>query len=182
MKTVVIYRSKSGFVRKYAEWIAEELSADLIEHSKADASTFERYDAVVYGGGLYVGGINGVKIITSNMNRLEGKRVTVFASGATPPRTEALEEIVKKNFTPEQLKKLKFFYLRGGFDYGKLGFTDKALMLLMKSKLLLRKYVTKNMQPDEKGLLSAYDKPVDFTKRKNIKELVDYIRDGSAGL
>ncbi|GEA31640.1 flavodoxin [Clostridium beijerinckii] len=28
MKTVVIYKSKTGFTKKYAKWIAEELSAD----------------------------------------------------------------------------------------------------------------------------------------------------------
>ena len=30
VKTLVVYWSKTGFVKKYAEWIAEELKADLI--------------------------------------------------------------------------------------------------------------------------------------------------------
>lgn len=33
MKTIVIYKSKTGFVRKYAEWISEELSADIYDVS-----------------------------------------------------------------------------------------------------------------------------------------------------
>ncbi len=37
MKTAVIYRSKSGFVKKYAEWIAEETGADLFDGASFDA-------------------------------------------------------------------------------------------------------------------------------------------------
>jgi hypothetical protein len=31
MKALVLYRSKSGFTKKYAEWIARELSAEVLE-------------------------------------------------------------------------------------------------------------------------------------------------------
>jgi len=65
---------------------------------------------------------------------------------------------------------IKLFYLRGGFNYKKLGFVDKALMKLLKLKIKSKKELT----PDEKGMLSAYDKSVDFTKKENIKELVAY--------
>jgi hypothetical protein len=29
---------------------------------------------------------------------------------------------------------------------------------------------------DERGMLAVYDKPVDFTKRENIGQLVEYMR------
>lgn len=34
MKIVVVYKSISGFTKKYAEWIAEELEADLLRLEK----------------------------------------------------------------------------------------------------------------------------------------------------
>jgi len=176
MKTLVVYRSKSGFAKEYAEWIAEALQADLLEYAKVRADMFAAYDAVVYGGGLYVGGINGVKLIIDNMDKLEGKRLAVFASGATPPRKEALAEVTGKNFTPEQLIKIRFFYLRGGFDYSRLGILDKFLMVLLKLKIGIRKKTGKKLLPDELGMLEAFEKPMDFTKRKNIEALVEYIR------
>lgn len=43
MKTVVIYKSKTGFTQKYAEWIAEDLSADLFEVSKVNSSTLTKH-------------------------------------------------------------------------------------------------------------------------------------------
>lgn len=176
MKTLVIYKSRSGFAKKYAEWIAGELQADLLVYSKVNPGMFAAYDAVVYGGGLYVGGINGVKLITGNMDKLEGKKVAVYASGATPPRPEAMDEVTGKNFTPEQLTKLKFFYLRGGFEYGRLGPVNRFLMQLLKFKIKWRKRTGKKLHPDEVGMLAAFEHPLDFTKRESVKPLVDYIR------
>jgi hypothetical protein len=75
MKTLVVYRSKSGFVQRYAEWIAGDLKADLLEGSGVTVDNLTGYDAIVYGGGLYESGINGVKIITGNLDQLEGKRI-----------------------------------------------------------------------------------------------------------
>lgn len=171
MRTVVVYESKSGFTKKYAEWIAEELSAELCEASKVSAVTLAAYDAVIYGGGLYAGGIKGLRLITKNLDKLKGKKLAVFATGASPSREETINEIRNKNLTPEQQKQIKFFYLRGGFDYSKLGLIDKFLMSLLKIQIKRKKVRT----PDEKGLLAAYNTPVDFTQKKYIADIISYI-------
>ena len=31
MKIIVIYKSKTGFTKRYAEWIAEELKCDIVQ-------------------------------------------------------------------------------------------------------------------------------------------------------
>ena len=33
----------------------------------------------------------------------------------------------------------------------------------------------KELTPDEKGMLAVYNRPVDFTMRKNINEIITYI-------
>ena len=58
MKTIVIYKSKTGFVRKYAEWIAEDLLADIFEVSKVNINMLAKYDTVIFGGSLHAVGIN----------------------------------------------------------------------------------------------------------------------------
>ena len=176
MKTIVLYKSKSGFVKNYAQWIAEELSADLVEATGVKIDRLLGYDVIVYGGGLYVGGINGVKLITRNLDRLQGKRIAVFASGATPPRQDAIDEVLGKNFTADQLKQLRFFYLRGGFDYNKLTPVDKLLMKLKQWAIATKKQSNQQLHADETGMLAAYDHPLDFTRRQNVAELVSYIR------
>jgi hypothetical protein len=37
-----------------------------------------------------------------------------------------------------------------------------------------KKKKDEEMTEEEKGMLAAYEKPVDFTERENIKELTDY--------
>lgn len=171
MKAIVIYKSKTGFVKRYAEWIADELSADIFEASKVTCDIFAAYDTIIYGGGLYAVGINGVKLIKQNLDKLEGKKVIVFATGASPSREEAISEVRNINFTLEQQKYIRFFYLRGGFDYNKLKPFDKVLMTLLKWKMKMNKKLT----PDERGMLIAYDKPADFTRKKNIDEIISYV-------
>jgi menaquinone-dependent protoporphyrinogen IX oxidase len=171
MKTIVVYKSKTGFTKKYAEWIAEELSCDIFDISNVTAKIVTSYSTVIYGGSLHAVGINGVKFITQNLDKLKDKKIVVFATGASPFRKELIDEVINKNFTLDQQKYIRFFYLRGGFDYSKLKTFDKILMTLLKWKLLSKKKLT----PDERGMLASYNKPVDFTIRKNIESIITYV-------
>jgi menaquinone-dependent protoporphyrinogen IX oxidase len=175
MKTVVIYKSKTGFVKKYAVWLAEELSADLFEASKVSLSLLSGYDTVIYGGSLHAVGIIGLKLITGNMEKLKGKKLVIFATGASPSSEAVNKAIINNNFSPDQQDKIKFFYLRGGFNYAKLPLSDKLLMTLMKWKIRYKKKQKKELTRDEKGMLAAYSKPVDFTKKEYISEIVEYV-------
>ena len=69
MKTVVVYKSISGFTKKYAEWIAEELEADLFRKEKINIAILLKYDIIIYGGSLHAVGISGVSIIKNNLNK-----------------------------------------------------------------------------------------------------------------
>ena len=133
----------------------------------------KKYDIIIYGGSLYAGGINGVQFITQNLSSLNNKKIVVFATGASPSKEEVIKEVKDKNFTLEQQNIIKFFYLRGGFDYSKLNPFDKFLMTLLKWKIKMKR--KKDLTPDEKGMLASYNKPVDFTKKKNIDEIITYV-------
>ncbi len=174
MKAIVIYKSKSGFTKEYAKWIAQGLSADIFEASKINIETLTDYDTIVYGGGLYAVGINGVELITQNLDKLKDKKIVVFATGASPFKEEVVSAVSNKNFTLEQQKQIRFFYLRGGFNFSKLKPIDKVLMTLMKWKMKMKD--ENKLAPDEIGMLSAYDNPEDYTTKKNIDELIAYVK------
>jgi menaquinone-dependent protoporphyrinogen IX oxidase len=171
-KTVVVYKSVSGFTKKYAEWISEELHADLFDLRQVDSKILSGFDIFIYGGSLHASGVNGYSIFKKKLKNLYDKQLIVFAVGASPKKDDLIKEITEDNFTSEELSRIKFYYLRGGFDFNKLNFTNKILMTLFKWKILLKK----NRTPDEKGMLSAYSKPQDFTKREYINEILDYVK------
>lgn len=170
MKTIVVYRSKTGYTERYANWIAEELGCDI----KADAefSDIEAYDIIIYGGGMYVGGLNGSRLIKRNYGKLAGKKIVIFAVGSNPGREEELAEFWARLLDEEQLEAIPHFYLRGGFDYNKLGIADRILMNMLKKRL----QSLKNPTEDELGMLAAYDTPVDFCSKENIEPLVACVR------
>jgi menaquinone-dependent protoporphyrinogen IX oxidase len=152
-KTVVVYRSKTGFTKNYATWLSERLGCDLLEGNKVTLRKLQSYDTIIYGSGLYASGISGVKLITKNFEQLRNKRLIVFAVGASPARKEVVQELIKTNIPSEQQNKIQLYYLRGGFDYGRLSPFYKFLMLL--KKWLLKK--TKNPDADVKGMLAGYE-------------------------
>ncbi|MGN0621907.1 MAG: flavodoxin domain-containing protein [Porcipelethomonas sp.] len=170
MKTIVVYRSKTGYTRRYAQWIAEELHCDIKEN--AALSDIMDYDMIICGGGMYAGGMNGVKLITRNLEKLADKKLILFAVGANSGRDKDIIPFWDRLLTKEQQQSIGHFFLRGGFDFSRLSKGDKILMTMMKKRL------EKIEDPDEdaKGLLAAYDVPVDFTDKKNIKELLDYVK------
>jgi len=81
-------------------------------------------------------------------------------------------KFLKIIFSEEDLKQIELFYLRGGFNYSKLNFSNKVLMQLLKIKMIMKK----NKSADKKGMLAAYSNPVDFTNKKNISPVIEYIR------
>ncbi|MBO7475154.1 MAG: flavodoxin [Ruminococcus sp.] len=169
MKAIVAYKSKSGYTKTYADWIAQELGCEIKEN--AELSDIISYDTIIYGGGMYAGGFNGVKLITKNLDKLSEKKIVLFAVGSNPGRKHEMQPFWDKVLTAEQQKHIGHFYLRGGFDFSKLTAGDKILMKMLKVRLQKLKERTE----DEQGLLDAYDTPVDFRDKDNIKPLIEYI-------
>ena len=168
---VVVYRSKTGFTKNYATWLARRLNCTILKGEKISVKDITHYDTIIYGSGLYAIGISGIKLITKNFELLKDKRLIVFAVGASPARKEIVPELVNANFPEEQRNKIEFHYLRGGFDYNRLSPFYKVLMQLKKHQL---KNV-KNPDADTKGMLASYTRPLDFTNEKNLEPIINSI-------
>jgi menaquinone-dependent protoporphyrinogen IX oxidase len=165
----VIYKSVYGTTKLYAEWIAEKLDASLFEASSIKPECLMDYDVVVYGGGLYAGGIIGAKLVAKN----PCKSLVVFTVGLATPETTNYTDILAENFSDEKLKKTKVFHLQGGIDYRKLKTVHKAMMAFMKKRV--EKKPVNERTSDDQHLLDTYGDKVDFTNKEAIIPLVEYI-------
>ena len=56
-KSIVIYTSKRGSTRQYAEWIAEDLGCEALSLSDAKGMDLHDYDCIIYGGWIRGSGI-----------------------------------------------------------------------------------------------------------------------------
>ncbi|MDO4306634.1 MAG: flavodoxin domain-containing protein [Eubacteriales bacterium] len=175
-KTVVIYESKYGYTKRYAEWISESLSCPLFERKSIRPEELDAYDTIIYGGGLYAGGVSGIKFLTRHYPQIRSKNILIFTCGLADPgdpfNTKQIQTALTKVFSPEMQDKIRVFHLRGGIDYSRLTPVHKAMMAMLRRMLL--KKPESSIRKEDQGILDTYGKAVDFTDRETILPLVRY--------
>ena len=83
--TLVVYASKQGSTRQYAEWIAQDLSARAIPFAHARPADLEAADTVVLGSAVRMGSLILGKWIKENWRILSARRLILFSyRGKTP--------------------------------------------------------------------------------------------------
>ena len=176
-KTIVLYESKYGTTKQYAQWIAEELHAELSRAGDVRHDGLADYDTVTLGGGLYAGGVLGLSLIAKQFEQLQNKHIVVFTCGLADPNSAANVESIRKGMertlSPDMMRKIHIFHLRGGIDYSRLGLVHKSMMAMVK-KLTEKNGEQQNQE--DKQLLETYGKKVDFTDRATIAPLVQTVR------
>lgn len=168
----VIFRSTYGYTKKYAEWIAEELNADLFDELKVKPQTLEKYSIIVYGGGIYASGINGAKLLCDHYDLLLKKKLVVFAVGLSDDLSqEEQAKLLTHNFSLIMQNNMKFFCLRGGINYKKLSLLHRMMMSKQRKILLNKQDKTKQ----DELFLNTYRVNINFTEKKNIQPIIDYV-------
>ncbi|MFY9393404.1 MAG: flavodoxin domain-containing protein [Halanaerobiales bacterium] len=168
-KIIVLYKSKTGFSKKYAHWIAETLNCDIASLDKFDILDIGSYDLVIFGGGIYAGKINGINFIKMNWPLLERKKIIVFATGVTAPIPGEIEIIKKDNIPPNM--DIEFFYFQSGLNYAKMSIAKKLFVKVFKSFLKAKKDKT----DIEQGFLDAIENPYDYSNISQVEPLISYI-------
>jgi len=172
-RIVVIYQSKYGATKKYAEWLSQELSCDLVERKKATIEQIEKYDVVILGGGIYATGIAGLSFLKKHYERLKNKRIIVFAVGASPYDEKAMAALKEKNFNKE-LSNIPCFYCRGTWNEDIMSWKDKTLCNLLKKAV--EKKDPSTYEPWETALMQAIGSHNDWTDMEYIKQIVEHVR------
>ncbi len=174
MSTIVVYKSKYGSTKKYAEWIAEELGCTASDAKKIKIDDLLKYDTIIYGGGLYAEIIAGVSLITKNIDKLKEKKLIVYTTGLTPVDCREYYDgyVAKKNFNGESMQKIKVFNFPGKMVFSELSLPHKAAIKMLK-KIMGAK---ENPTEMEKLLLQLCDADGDYTDKNTIDALLEYAR------
>lgn len=179
-RVLVVYSSAYGSTQKYARWISEELNCELTEKGNASDKNFDDYDVIIYGGGLYAGKINGIDFLTSSFEKIKNKNIILFTCGLGDPDEQKnhqnIMKSVDKTLTGEMGKRVKVFCFRGGIDYSKLSFVHSAMMWMMYRIILKNSKKSQQAADENRYFIETYGKAVDFTDKKYIEPLVDYVR------
>ena len=173
MKTLVIYTSQTGFTKKYAQWLAEEMKADLYElkdAQKKDEAFFDGYEAIVYAGWCMAGSVVKAKWFLGRADRWKEKRLAVICVGGSPNDNPDVEEFLKRMVKEEQRGYIKAFYCQGGFNYDKMNGPSKVAMKMFAGALKKKK--------DEKSreMAKYISQSYDISDVKYLEPVYTYLR------
>ena len=174
MSTIVIYKTKYGSTKNYAEWIASELGCNAVDAKEIKADELKNYDTIIYGGGLYAEVIAGVSLLTKNIDKLNGKKLIVYTTGITPMDCREYYDkmVFEKNFKPEVRDRFKVFNYPGKMVMSELSLVHRTALKTLK-KIMSSK---KDPSEMEKLLVKLCDADGDFSDKNLIGELVEYAR------
>lgn len=171
-KGIILYQSKYGATKKYAQWLQEATQFECVETKKADMKKVQEYDVIILGGGIYASGIAGLSFLKKNIQSLADKKIVVFCVGASPYDEGAFAEIYNHNFK-EELRDVPCFYCRGAWDEEAMSFTDRTLCRMLQKAVAKQDPAT--YEPWQKALMCAAGQKCDWTDRKYIEPILDYI-------
>lgn len=164
MKTVVVYKSSTGFTKTYAEWIADGLQCDILDLKAVKGNELQEYDLVVFGGWIMGNMISGL----DRIKKMDLKKLVVFAVGSMPESDTVVENIRTQN----QLGENPFFYMAGGFHFEKLNFLIRMILKTMKKSVAKKADKTESDMYMEKNLGTSFDN----SDRKYTEPLIEYVK------
>ena len=169
-RTVVIYKSKHGSTRQYAEWIGEELQCPVIARDDFSKKDFDSYDNIIYGGHVQAGGIMGFDLIKKNMRRLQNKKIVVFAVGLNVMNKESRMQLREINFDKANVERMTCFYCPGNYKPEEIKGIDAGIIKMMQK--MLESKGESGLTDDDRFLLNAVRNGVNLVDRKYIEPIV----------
>lgn len=167
MKILILYSSKTGFSKRYAQWLAESLNCKAIPFKERRNTSLREYEKIIFFGGLYAGRMSGLKWLKSKLPELSGKGLAAVAVGCSPMDSPGLSESMTKLLggTPE----IKGFYCQGGLDYEHMGAVDRAMMAALRAAL--------KSQPDKAEMLAVISQSFDGSRREYLAPIIQWAQE-----
>ena len=170
MRVILFYNGKTGFTKRYADWIAQELNCEVKPFKDFEKTKVGEDDLVIFGSRIYAGRIERLNKIKSRVK----DNLIVFASGATPITAEnSISKIWAENFTETEREAIPHFYMQSGLNYEKMGFIDRSIMKNV-AKIMGKQ---KGKTADEAGFAEAIRSSYDISSREYIIPLIQCVKD-----
>lgn len=176
-KIAVIYVSKYGSTKNYAQIIQEALQADIMENKKIDINRLREYDTLIFAGSLMGKSIKGIRTMIKHYDILQDKQIFVLAVGAT--KKEIIDyDVLKKSNLNEQLAHVPIFYARGQWNYEAMSFVDKKMCMMLKKGLL--KKDEKERSEFDKEFLKLFDEKMNWVNIEQVQSLINEVKEKTA--
>lgn len=172
-KSIVIYTSKRGSTKQYAEWIAEDLECRALPLSDAGDINLYEYDCIIYGGWIRGSGIVDFDKFARMLDDELMRRLIVFGVGFADETAENYAQVWGYSIgkiDPKNENKSIMYILGGKYDPSAVTGMDKFMMKIMRSVLLSGSTPEAKVQANK--IRDRIDNGIDMVRRENIASLV----------
>lgn len=173
-KTAVFYKSKYGATKKYAVMLQEELSCDIYDIADYKKISLENYDCMIFAGAVYAGGVAGINILRKIYKKIKHKKLMILCVGVSPFNEKVIEEVKTHNLKGD-LKDIPFFYARGAWNESIMTLKDRTMCKMLQKVIAKQGIDSSKMWMKE--LLDSQGKICDWTDKKNLMPILEYIKE-----
>lgn len=156
---VIVYESKTGFTKRYAEMLAKKLRVSI--YSTSDIDLLKPGSTIVYLGWVREGKVVGIKKV---LNKYKIKAICAVGAGKSAEPNE--QEFISKN----KIDGKKFFYLQGGYNPSKVKGFNKFIMYIF-----IRILKAKNTDSNLTETIENLEKGFDVVKEENLNPIFTYL-------
>lgn len=173
-KSIIIYKSKYGAAKEYADLLGEKIHCEAFENSHLNPKQINSFDTVLLCGGVYASHISGISFLKRNYKDLKDKKVVIFAVGAYPYSEQMISELKRQNLKGT-MSNITLFYGRGIWNEETLTFKDRLLCNMVKK--LAEKKSSSPDEPQGNSLISILGKKENWIDIKYLEPVLDYLEE-----
>ncbi len=171
MTDIIIYGSRHGAAKRYAEGLSASTGINALDYRKA--KKLDTYKRVIFIGSIYAGGVTGLKDTVARL--APGQEFFLATVGLIDPEDKAFftafREALKKQVPSAFFDENRMFHLRGAIDYGRLELKYRFLLKMMHS--MASKTPEDQQTSEMKGVMAIYGQKVDYVDLESLKPLID---------
>ena len=175
MNNIIIYGSNYGTTEQYAKELSKRTNIEAI--SFENVQEINKYDKIIYIGGLYAGGVLGMSKTLRKLTNIQNKTIIIATVGLADPTDEKnitnIRNNIKVQISKEIYDKAKIFHLRGGIDYSKLKFFHKTMMKMLYNAV--KNIPQEKLSSENKAMIETYNKKVNFVNFSDLDKIISKI-------
>ena len=171
-EVLLIYRSKYGAAKAYAEMAAGRLGGLACTEQQATEQALGQARCIALFGSLYAGGLSIAPFMKKHAALLSQKLAAVFAVGATPPGPDVLEAVRAR--LPKAVQTLPLFYGRGAWDPARMTRVDRTLCRMLQRSVAKKPAGT--LAPWEQALLEAGQGAANWIEPRYLAPLLSFLQ------
>ena len=168
-KVAVVYSSKFGHTKQYADWLAADLEdVDVINVASFNPTQLLAYKLVIFASGVYSDKMPVMDFIKKNISAIKPNRTMVMAvSWYTNDSDEAKAKLIADNY-PEEFKSIVPLYVvNSGIDKKQISPVDSMKLLAVQAMIAKKD----GRSSDDINILSILKGYFDPTAKENLDSI-----------